>query len=143
MRTPLPRPLHAAHSRAAVRRLLGWLILALLLAPTLGRIHQVVHPAAWHGAGDHAHVHSVQALPGQGASSQLTPGHWLLALFSGHSHSDCQLHDQLNALASPPLAGPLFPDILPRDLPRHEAQRSVFAGSAAFFDPRAPPAAAA
>jgi len=143
MRTPLHRLQRVAHSRVAVRRLLGWVILALLLAPTLGRIHQVVHPAAWHGAGDHAHVHAVQALPGQGASSHVTPGHWLLALFSGHSHSDCQLHDQLNAWASPPFAGPLFHDVLPQDLPRHAAERSVFAGSAAFFDPRAPPAAAA
>ncbi|MET1114216.1 MAG: hypothetical protein ABWY08_04565 [Comamonas sp.] len=149
----LHRLSHATRSRAAVRQLLCWLVLALLLAPTLGRIHQVVHPAAWHGAGDHAHGQVVQGAtdkrlagdgpPGYGAPDHGAAGHWLLALFAGHSHSDCQLHDQLNAWAGPPISGPVLPAVSPQEPPRLVQARAASAGSAAFFDPRAPPAAAA
>ncbi|MCD2511871.1 hypothetical protein [Comamonas endophytica] len=128
-----PRP-HRA------RLLLCWLALAMLLAPALGRIHQVVHPAKWQGAG--MHVHAVAAAAIQADPGRDLAGHWLLALFSGHGHSDCQLHDQLNAWAGPPSAGAPLPQGLPRELPCHVEGRTASAGSAAFFDPRAPPAAA-
>lgn len=120
------------------RQLLCWLVLAMLLAPTLGRIHQVLHPAEWQGAGAAAHVHVVQGPAGESAADN-----WLLALFAGHSHSDCQLHDQLNAWAGPPMAGQPLPHGLPEELPRHGREQGASTGCAAFFDPRAPPTAAA
>lgn len=134
-----PRP--SMHRAAPARQLLWWLVLAMLLAPALGRVHQLLHPPAWPAAvPGQAHVHAAPALhadTGHGA-----PGRWLLALFAGHSHSDCQLHDQLNAWASPPVAGEPLPVAFAQELPRAVPQRCAVAGSAAFFDPRAPPAAA-
>lgn len=131
-----------ARPPAAVQRLLWWLVLAMLLAPALGRIHQVLHAPAWQGQAPlgQAHVHAEPAL--QGAAGEAGPGPWMLALFSGHGHADCQLHDQLNAWASPPAAGQALPAALAQEPPRHVAGRTASAGSAAFFDPRAPPAAA-
>lgn len=123
------------------RLLLCWLALAMLLAPALGRIHQVVHPAV--GQGAVFHVHAAPASASQADADPHAPGHWLLALFFGHGHSDCQLHDQLNAWAGPPIAGPPLSAGLSTELPRHVEVQTASAGSAAFFDPRAPPAAAA
>lgn len=120
------------------RQLLWWLVLALLLAPALGRIHQLVHPA-----GAPAHAHAVHAAAGKGLLAPGTSDSWLLALFAGHGHSDCPLHDQLNAWAGPPIAFQPLPQGLPPELPRHVEGRTASTGSAAFFDPRAPPAAAA
>lgn len=118
------------------RQLLWWLVLAMLLAPALGRVHQILHPPAWQGvpAVGHSHAH---------APAGEDPGAWLLALFAGHSHSDCQLHDQLNAWANPPAPAEPLPAALAQEPPRHVARQTASAGSAAFFDPRAPPAAAA
>ena len=151
MLSPVPRLRHAARPRAAAlawfagcagaggsaaaRRLLWWLVLAMLLAPALGRIHQELHPPAWHGQPGHTHTQT------QSATSEGACGAWLLALFSGHGHDDCQLHDQLNAWASPPTVAQALPAALPQEPPRHVEGRGASAGSAAFFDPRAPPAA--
>ncbi len=131
---------------APVRQLLWWLVLAMLLAPALGRVHQLLHPPAWQGQPALGHVHlrgDAGAAHAAHAAHAATSGDWLLALFVGHSHSDCQLHDQLNAWASPPVAAPALPVALLQEPPRQVALRAAFAGSAAFFDPRAPPAAAA
>jgi len=132
----------AARAPAAVRRLLWWLVLAMLLAPALGRIHQVLHAPAWQvqSALGQAHSHAEPGL--QGAAGAASPIPWMLALFSGHGHADCQLHDQLNAWASPPAAGQPLPAALAQEPPRPVAGRTAAAGSAAFFDPRAPPAVA-
>ena len=128
-------------SAAPARQLLWWLVLAMLLAPALGRVHQLLHPPAWQGSGPgHVHVHAVPAA--YAGASHGAPGPWLLALFVGHSHSDCQLHDQLNAWASPPAASAPLPAAFAREMPRPVARRAAVSGSAAFFDPRAPPAAA-
>ena len=133
---PLKRP------AAPARQLLWWLVLAMLLAPALGRIHQLLHPPAWQAAvPGQVHVHAGAAA--HAGTSHGAPGPWLLALFVGHSHSDCQLHDQLNAWASPPAAGEPLPAAFALQLPRPVVQRAAIAGSAAFFDPRAPPAAEA
>ena len=91
------RPLHlpsAALRGAAVRRVaLAWLLLALVVVPTLGRLHQVVHG----GALDQAHAGLLAApssLPGQPAwdpaptaRPAATPGHglWLPYLLAHHA----------------------------------------------------------
>ncbi len=140
-----PRPA-ARQSSGAPARLLWWLVLAMLLAPALGRIHQVLHPPAWQGQSTvglvHAHAHSQTGAAVPAGARQADADPWLLALFVGHSHSDCQLHDQLNAWASPPMLAQALPAALLQEPPRHVEGRTASAGSAAFFDPRAPPAAA-
>lgn len=125
---------------AAPARLLWWLVLAMLLAPALGRIHQVLHPPAWQGQPTLGHVHAQPAAALHAGAPQGDCAPWLLALFVGHSHSDCQLHDQLNAWASPPMLAQALPAALLQEPPRHVEGRTASAGSAAFFDPRAPPA---
>ena len=138
-----PRPA-VRQSSGAPARLLWWLVLAMLLAPALGRIHQVLHPPAWQGTATPGlvHAHSQAGAAVQDGARQGDGYPWLLALFVGHSHSDCQLHDQLNAWASPPMLAQALPAALLQEPPRHVEGRTASAGSAAFFDPRAPPAAA-
>ncbi|WP_159912047.1 hypothetical protein [Pantoea sp. 18069] len=152
MRSPLPHLRPAARKRAAApawaggragaQRLLWWLVLAMLFAPALGRIHQVLHPPAWQGQLAPGHAHSHAGAQVQNGAGESACGAWLAALFSGHGQADCQLHDQLNAWASPPAAGQPLPAALPQEPPRHVPGRTASAGSAAFFDPRAPPGAA-
>lgn len=136
-----PRPA-VRPSYGAPARLLWWLVLAMLLAPALGRIHQVLHPPAWQGQPTLGHVHAQPGAALHAGARQGESAAWLLALFVGHSHSDCQLHDQLNAWASPPVPAQALPAALLQEPPRHVEGRTASAGSAAFFDPRAPPAAA-
>ena len=94
---------------------LAWLLLALVVVPTLGRLHQVVHG----GALDQAHAGLLAApssLPGQPAwdpaptaQPAAAPGHslWLPYLLAHHAPVDCLLLDQLalgDALHSAPTA---------------------------------------
>ena len=87
---------------------MAWLVLALVVVPTLGRLHQVVHG----GALDQAHAGLLAApssLPGQPAwdpaptaQPAAAPGHslWLPYLLAHHAPVDCLLLDQL-ALRGP------------------------------------------
>lgn len=132
---------------AAPRQLAAlWaLVLAMLLAPALGRVHQVLHPPSLPGLAAHVVATGFSADPAvadTGATGDSAPGHWLLALFAGHGHKDCLLLDQLNAWAGPPAAGPSLPAALPQEPPAQVQVRIVPGGSAAYFDARAPPAAA-
>jgi hypothetical protein len=104
---------------------LWWLVLALVIAPALGRMHLVLH-----GAG------SLQTLAGNaGPHAHGVVGN----LFAGHTPAECQLLDQLNhggaataeparALAAPVPACPAAPHAQP-PLPR----------ALAAFQARAPP----
>lgn len=128
---------------AAPRQLAAlWaLVLAMLLAPALGRVHQVLHPPALPGGAAHMVGTALSADPAA-ADPGNAPGHWLLALFAGHGHKDCLLLDQLSAWAGPPAAGPSLPAALPQEPPAQVQVRIVAGGSAAYFEARAPPAAA-
>lgn len=88
----------AALRSAVVRRVaLAWLLLALVVVPTLGRLHQVVHG----GALDQAHAGLLAApssLPAQPAWDPVrtaqpaaAPGHslWLPYLLAHHAPVDC------------------------------------------------------
>ncbi len=109
---------------------LAWLLLALVLAPTLGRMHQIVHGVPAFAAG-HAHA------AGEGTAHQALDT--LHALFAGHSSADCQVLDQqtlggaLLAQALPPVqASPQEPPAAP------PAQAPALRRLAAFHA-RAPP----
>ena len=96
----------AALRSAVVRRVaLAWLLLALVVVPTLGRLHQVVHG----GALDQAHAGLLAApssLPGQtawdpapNARSAATTGHslWLPSAVRPNVCSD--VHREISALS--------------------------------------------
>lgn len=88
------------------RLALWWLALVLVVAPLLGRMHQVVHapgwsgaPAAWmaHPAHGHGDLHLAQApAAAQGVDGAATSGSTDTphALFASHAGADCQLLDQ-------------------------------------------------
>ena len=139
----------AALRSAVVRRVaLAWLLLALVVVPTLGRLHQVVHG----GALDQAHAGLLAApssLPGQtawdpapNARSAATTGHslWLPYLLAHHAPVDCLLLDQLalgDALHSAPtaLAAPT-----PAQAPLVHPAATAAARHVALFQARGPPA---
>ena len=112
---------------------LVWLVLALVAAPTLGRLHQVLHGDALDRVQAHAHATDT-------ASADHRHGQ-LAQLVAGHAPTDCLLLDQLalgDALHSAPLA-------LPEAAPT-QAQPCLPAGRAtlphtALFLARGPPAA--
>ena len=125
-----------------LRRRLGlaWLLLALLLAPLLGRMHQVLHvPGIGQGGGLSApgDAHP-QAEAGPGSAGQQTLD-MLHALFAGHSGADCQVldqHTQLGAGCSTFAVGlPTLPQAAPLGVPlaAPNARRT------AAFHARAPP----
>ena len=139
----------AALRSTVVRRVaLAWLLLALVVVPTLGRLHQVVHG----GALDQAHAGLLAApssLPGQPAwdpaptaQPAAAPGHslWLPYLLAHHAPVDCLLLDQLalgDALHSAPtaLAAPA-----PAQAPLVHPAATAAARHVALFQARGPPA---
>jgi hypothetical protein len=129
---------------------LAWLLLALVLVPALGRVHQALHSTAHltvpvggvvHAVGDvpqaQAHTHArAQGLPAPVASKAL------VALVPTHaSGADCLLLDQL-ALADVLVAPALG---VPASDGAHAAPvgwtQHAFALHRALFQARAPPAA--
>ena len=108
-----------------LRRLaLGWLAWALVFAPALGLVHQVVH-------GD---------LPAVGLHAQEREGGGALAaLFAGHHAGDCRMLDQHThggpAVFTPTLDLPPWPSALPCMQPGRVAPARWLG----FFDARAPP----
>jgi len=114
----------------------GWLwilMLALLVAPTLGFMHRVVH-------GPHVEAaHEVAAAQDHGAECDHSHG-WLTALF-GHDEGDtgCRLYDQLNQGDSLlAVAALLLPLVLSSFLIR-QSRGLALARWRAQFDARGPP----
>lgn len=141
-------PHHQPASRNA-RRSLWWLALAcaMVLAPMLGRMHQVVHaPGLWaqgiaaswaatHAPHGHAQAHGHAAA----ADFADTPH----ALFASHAGADCQLLDHL-LLAGALLGGlPAQVHALPGNAVVAPAARQYSARRLAAFLARAPPPAVA
>ncbi|MGD9774774.1 hypothetical protein [Diaphorobacter sp.] len=121
------------------RRLaLAWLLLALALAPTLGRMHQVLHlPGGQWQANAWAH-----GLEEHGAGV----GHHVLdtlhALFASHGTADCQTLDQQTLVGvAPGHAHALGLQPL-RTLFFKALARAPFMREAASFHARAPPLSA-
>ena len=112
-----------------------WLVLALVLAPALGLMHQVVHASASSPA------QGALAVAGHGA--QVATGNHTVdtihALFAGHSKADCVLLDQV-ALGHvfPAKALPLLQP-LPGVAPAFYASLEPRSQHATPFSARAPP----
>ena len=125
--------------RAGGRRL-GWvgLLLVLVLAPVLGQMHRIHHPA-WRAAAAPAVLaltpDTAAAEPGQVRAEQ-----WLDRLFSHHSgDADCLVFDQLGHDAPPQAIavadlGPALSHFLPWWL-----DATLVATTAARCQARAPP----
>ncbi len=130
--------------------LVGWLLLALLWAPTLGLLHRHVHVP--HEAAHAAHA-GVQAAPSASAWAAAPGGaenpgpaqtagllhDGIASLFASHGEAaDCLLYDQCSvadALVSAPLA---LPAALPVFL-LHFFQGAALARWVALYDARGPP----
>ena len=105
-----------------------WLLLALVWAPTLGRMHQVVH------GGQGAHAHAEHAVAPSGGASQ-----FLLPLLADHTPVDCLLLDQLT-LADAALGAPqALPPPLPAALPAPWNATGTAPRHVALFHARGPP----
>ena len=113
-----------------LRRVLLWpLVLALLVAQTLGLVHGVAHSPVQAVAQQVSHAGPVQHEHGL-----------IEALFSGHAgDAECRLYDQLShgdaATSVPALA---LPVLLPATLLAY-FQGEAVARHAALFEARAPP----
>ncbi|ADX46358.1 hypothetical protein Acav_2446 [Paracidovorax avenae ATCC 19860] len=109
-----------------------WLAAALVLAPALGRVHQVVHGP-------------VAAMAQQGAGAGLIPpshgrdAGLLEALFSHHADSDCHLLDQ--SLFGAALLPALLPAAMPAAAPAPDELPATGVGARPqrAFLARAPP----
>lgn len=111
------------------RRLWLGLVWALVLAPTLGQMHRVLH-----GSGPAGRLHV--AASGDPAAFSVE------ALFTGHHSSDCQLLDQLTLADAPPGASAALAHNPPHALPTASAQTPPGLRRMAPFQARAPPAQA-
>ncbi|MBS0391131.1 MAG: hypothetical protein KGM60_14120 [Comamonadaceae bacterium] len=133
----MPRPPHPQAVRQTLpllrRRLaLAWLLLALVLAPTLGRMHQVLHLPGGGGiaqAAAHAHGSGQQALD------------TLHALFAGHGDAGCQVLDQQTLVGAAPGQAPALVQALPQLPPVGAPAPAPGTGGVAPFQARAPPPA--
>ncbi|MHA7602333.1 hypothetical protein ACX12L_20590 [Alicycliphilus sp. T452] len=123
----MPRPPHS-HALPLLRRrlALAWLLLALVLAPTLGRMHQVLHLPG--GAAPQAHAH--------GAGQALDALH---ALFAGHGNADCQVLDQQTLVGAALGQAPALLQAAPQLPPACVPAPAPGTGGAAPFHARAPP----
>ncbi|RKJ94121.1 hypothetical protein [Alicycliphilus denitrificans] len=124
----MPRPPHP-HALPLLRRrlALAWLLLALVLAPTLGRMHQVLHLPG--GAAPQAHAH--------GAERQAFDA--LHALFAGHGNADCQVLDQQTLVGAALGQAPALLQAQPQLPPVGAPAPAPGTGGAAPFHARAPP----
>lgn len=130
----------------------GWVLaLAVVLAPALGRMHQLVHGPAVLGqaAGPvqgHGHAHGTRPGAGpaaaDGASAHSHPPGVLEALFAGHAGSDCTLLD--HSLIGAALLPALLPVAAPATAPApHEVPATgIGARPPRTSLARAPPTAA-
>lgn len=128
---------HGVAVRLPARAALAWLLLALVVVPTLGRVHQVAHAGALH----RMHVgHAVQGAP-DAVGDEHAPALLLPPSLASHAPADCLLLDQLalgDAMHSAPLAlTPAVPALAP---PTVHAGRSA-TPHIALFQARGPPRA--
>lgn len=120
--------LHALlHATPLLRRRLAlvWLLLALVLAPTLGRMHQVLHVPG--SAAPQVHAHGGQAFD------------TLHALFAGHGNADCQVLDQQTLVGAASGQAPALVQEQPQLPPAATPAAAPGTGGSAPFHARAPP----
>lgn len=143
--------------RTAWRALaLGWLLAALLVAPSLGLLHRVVHgawvPAAPAGLALDATGAAEAAVPTAARGCDLrrhpqalaAPG-WLDRLFGVHDHAgECRLFDQASSSLGAPVAALVVAALPLPPLPPHASAAAPARGAPLrAYHARAPPAALA
>lgn len=123
-------PRRSLHPILRLRQGVGllWLLLALAWAPTLGRMHQVVH------GGQGAHAHAEHAVAPSGGASQ-----FLLPLLADHTPVDCLLLDQLSLADAALGAAQALPPPLPTALPAPWHATDTAPRHVALFHARGPP----
>lgn len=165
LRNPYPVSAPRRGWESARRAALAWLLLALVLVPTVGQLHKVLHFASHAGQGRavaalHAHgldargaaAGAVGAEAGAGAGAQvaISPGaaaaseddfsQGLRRLLPQHTAADCELLDQL-ALGQPLHAAALvLPAALPLGAPAARPLVGRVVRHVTAFRARAPPA---
>lgn len=138
----LPRGVEGARQRFwAHRWLMALLALALVLGPTLGQMHRVVHAAASSTA-----ISATSSATGATASSFANDSHvalgygWIHDLFAGHGPAECQLLDEHNhGYAGPPALQAFTPVVPDSAVPLFVPQATAGQAILAFFDARGPP----
>ncbi|NMM79434.1 hypothetical protein B2J86_00560 [Acidovorax sp. SRB_14] len=131
---PSLKSLQTAPASRRHTRWLWCLLLALLLAPTLGQMHRVLHGAHLPGAVSSSAASALQAAGGDTAS-------FVSILFAGHSPAECQLLDQLALGDGPHGAAPALLHPLPEAWPGAGPQPHLRVRRIAAFQARAPPRA--
>ena len=133
--------------RWAAHAALGWLVLALVLVPAIGRLHQIAHATAL----DRVHAgHALAGVeqPARDAQDAQAPGRApaeapqaLQQLLGSHTPADCLVLDQLalgDAVHATPLALP--PVAAPAQTPSGPAGQAGATHEALFYA-RGPPRA--
>ena len=133
---------------------LVWLLLALVLVPTLGRLHQVVHGDSL----DRVHagparlapaLHSLHtprqtdaAAAAAAAASAPARGHGVFdRLLGTHTAADCQLLDQLALGHALHAVGVVLPPLVPALAPHLHRADATGAWAVTQFQARGPPRA--
>ena len=116
-----------------------WLAMALVLAPALGRMHEVLHLPQHHtSATDIAHPLTTLASAADGGRAQ-AHALGLLTAWDSHELADCLVLDQLgHALDTPAHALP-WPHAMPQHLAQPGAGWHWLPIPTASFEARAPP----
>lgn len=125
-RLPHTQPLTQA-TPLRLRLALAWLLLALVLAPMLGRMHQVLHMPAGVDHSVHGHAGQQQVVDA------------LHALFAGHGDADCQVLDQQTLVGAALGQAPALLQAQPQLPPAGAPAPAPGTGGAAPFHARAPP----
>lgn len=142
--------------RVTAKLALCWLLMAMVLAPTLGRLHQVVHAGALERvhAGSGGLAAPVQAAKSAApAAAAVSPAfitghplapHGLVSLISlllpEHAPVDCLLLDQLALADALHCGAPALPFAVPAQAPPMRHARGRSAPHVALFQARGPPA---
>ena len=158
LRNPSPLSVPRRGWESARRAALAWLLLALVLVPTVGQLHKVLHFAPHAGQGRAVaalHAHGLDArgavagAAGADAESEISPGaaaaseedfsQGLRRLLPQHTAADCELLDQLALGQALHAAALVLPAALPPGAPAARPLVGRVVRHVAAFRARAPP----
>lgn len=158
--TPLAALWRRLRQQLPAQAALAWLLLALVVVPTLGRLHQVEHAGALEQmraghavqAAQQADAHhrlsaaSLAEDEASAASSEADHAHngsagLLSLLLAPHAPVDCLLLDQLALGDSLHSAPPALATLVPAQAPPVQHARCFAAPHVALFQARGPPTA--
>jgi hypothetical protein len=137
---PLRTP--SIHDRSCLlrRRAAGWCLLVLLvLAPWLGQLHAVLHPAVPQGSTGLQHTAAQQGAGAVSAPGHAGGTHGLQRLFGTHDAGDCRVYDQLLHADALPSAPPLVVSVVWMAVRFAVPTQPAPSCDSAVFQARAPP----